>query len=70
MKSRLSHIIDASQSLAYSQEHKRESRSPEDSNDYIHDKERLLLWDRLVLRSGTIRQPWHEKLCELRRSRY
>ncbi|NWL89150.1 MULTISPECIES: hypothetical protein [unclassified Paenibacillus] len=69
MKSRLSHIRDAGQSLTYSQDYKRESQSPEDSNQYIHNQERLLLWDRLVLRSGTIRQPWHEKLCELRRSR-
>jgi hypothetical protein len=70
MKSRLSHITDASQSLGYSQEDKGQSHSPEDSNKYIHDKGRLLLWDRLVLRSGTIRQPWHEKLCEHRRIRY
>ncbi|WMT40337.1 hypothetical protein RE628_24490 [Paenibacillus sp. D2_2] len=68
MKSRLSHITDASQPLA--QEDKGQSRSPDDSNKYIHDKGRLLLWDRLVLRSGTIRQPWHKKLCEHRRIRY
>jgi len=70
MKSRLSHIRDASQSLAYSQENKGQGHKSDDSNKYIYDKGRLLLWDRLMLRSGTIQQPWHEKLCELRRSKY
>ncbi|GGH38865.1 hypothetical protein [Paenibacillus segetis] len=70
MKSELSYITDMGHELHLSEESNQYIQEPADIKEGLLKRglteDRKVLWSHLMLHSGDIRQPWYDKLLQIR----